>query len=539
MKLYQGKCIIPGIAIGPVYMIQQQNREISRNTVENPEKEIQRFLKAKSAAVKQLEMLYNKTRLKIGEKEALIFQSHQMIIEDLDFINKVVNMISSDKVDAEYAVTVVGKEFAEIFGQMDDEYIRARAVDVIDASQSIVSVLRGCNITDLHIEKPVIIVAEDLAPSEVVRFDKHKILAFVTKKGSANSHTAILARMINVPFIIVDGIQLNPEINNKQAIVDGHTGEFILEPDTGKIQIYKAKQEEERKKIASLAKLKGADTVTKSGKKIKLYANIGGPDDLDMVLANDAEGIGLFRSEFLYLGRNDYPSEEEQYQAFKEVISKMKGKKTIIRTLDIGSDKQASYFDLPREANPAMGFRAIRICLQKVDIFKTQLRAIYRAAVYGNTAVMFPMITSIDEIRKIKEIIKEVKEELKNKKANFGEAELGIMIETPAAVMISDELAKEVDFFSIGTNDLVQYTLAVDRQNQSLEHYYNHNHKAVMRMIKMTIDNAHDAGIWCGICGEMAADLEMTEELIRLGVDELSVSPAFILPLREKIINID
>jgi phosphotransferase system enzyme I (PtsI) len=387
--------------------------------------------------------------------------------------------------------------------------------------------------------EPVIIIAEDLTPSETIQFDKQKVLAFVTKKGSANSHTAILARMMNVPYLIAGDIELLSELNNMQAIVDSEEGILLLEPDAATALTYGSKQEALLKKRSSQLALKGMASATKSGRKVKLYANIGGPDDLDMALSNDTEGIGLFRSEFLYMGRSDYPSEEEQFQAYQKVIQGMKGKPVIIRTLDIGADKQADYFEIPQEENPAMGFRAIRICLERVQIFKAQLRAIYRASAFGTTAIMFPMIISLEEIIKIKEIVVEVKEELLAEGISFGQVELGIMIETPAAVMVSDELAREVDFFSIGTNDLTQYTLAIDRQNQSLENYYNPHHKALLRMIEMTVNNAHDAGIWCGICGELAADMEITEQLLCLGVDELSVSPVFILPLRERIRAID
>lgn len=538
MKSYYGKCVFSGIAMGPVWLMKQGNHIIKKYSVENIKEELQRFLNAKAVAEEQLEVLYQKAQREIGE-EALIFHAHQMMLNDLDFLEGISNMISQDKINAEFAVSETGRKIAEFFAKMDDDYMKARAADIIDVSQRVISIMSGSQTPALQMTEPVIIIAEDLTPSETVQFDKQKVLAFVTKKGSANSHTAILARMMNVPYLISGDIELLGELNHMQAIVDSEDGILILEPDAGTALEYGTKQEALLKKRSFQGALKGMASATKSGRKVKLYANIGGPDDLDMALANDSEGIGLFRSEFLYMGRTDYPAEEEQFQAYRKVIQGMKGKQVIIRTLDIGADKQADYFELPREENPAMGFRAIRICLERVQIFKTQLRAIYRASAFGTTAIMFPMITSLEEILKIKEIVKEVKEELLAEGVSLGQAELGIMIETPAAVMISDELAKEVDFFSIGTNDLTQYTLAIDRQNQSLENYYNPHHKALLRMIEMTVNHAHDAGIWCGICGELAADMEMTEQLLCLGVDELSVSPVFILPLRETIRAID
>ncbi len=539
MKSYYGKCVFSGIAMGPVCLIKQGNHAIKKYTVENIEDEMQRFLEAKAVAVEQLEILYQKAQREIGEEEALIFDAHQMMLNDLDFLEGISNMISQDKVNAEFAVSETGKNIAEIFSGMDDDYMKARATDIIDVSQRVISIMSGSQTQVLQMSEPVIIIAEDLTPSETVQFDKQKVLAFVTKKGSANSHTAILARMMNVPYLIAGDIELLSELNNMQAIVDSEEGILLLEPDAATALTYGSKQEALLKKCSSQLALKGMASATKSGRKVKLYANIGGPDDLDMALSNDTEGIGLFRSEFLYMGRSDYPSEEEQFQAYQKVIQGMKGKPVIIRTLDIGADKQADYFEIPQEENPAMGFRAIRICLERVQIFKAQLRAIYRASAFGSTAIMFPMIISLEEILKIKEIVGEVKEELLAEGLSFGQVELGIMIETPAAVMVSDELAREVDFFSIGTNDLTQYTLAIDRQNQSLENYYNPHHKALLRMIEMTVNNAHDAGIWCGICGELAADMEITEQLLCLGVDELSVSPVFILPLRERIRAID
>lgn len=539
MKSYYGKCVFSGIAMGPICLIKQGNHAIKKYTVDNIEDEMQRFLEAKAVAVEQLEVLYQKAQREIGEEEALIFDAHQMMLNDLDFLEGISNMISQDKVNAEFAVSETGKNIAEIFSGMDDDYMKARTTDIIDVSQRVISIMSGSQTQVLQMTEPVIIIAEDLTPSETIQFDKQKVLAFVTKKGSANSHTAILARMMNVPYLIAGDIELLSELNNKQAIVDSEEGILLLEPDAATALAYGSKQEALLKKRSSQDALKGMSSATKSGRKVKLYANIGGPDDLDLALSNDTEGIGLFRSEFLYMGRSDYPSEEEQFQAYQKVIQGMKGKPVIIRTLDIGADKQADYFKIPQEENPAMGFRAIRICLERVQIFKAQLRAIYRASAFGTTAIMFPMIISLEEILKIKEIVGEVKEELLAEGISFGQVELGLMIETPAAVMVSDELAREVDFFSIGTNDLTQYTLAIDRQNQSLENYYNPHHKALMRMIEMTVNNAHDAGIWCGICGELAADMEITEQLLCLGVDELSVSPVFILPLRERIRAID
>ena len=464
---------------------------------------------------------------------------HQQLLEDLDYVESIQGIIEGEGLNAEYAVFVTAEQFAAMFIAMNDEYMSGRAVDIKDVSERVISILNGSQVAAEAMPEPVIILAEDLAPSETVQFEKDKLLAFVTQKGSANSHTAILARMMNLPSLVTTDIELNMEYHDKIAVVDGFTGKIYIEPDEITMAEMKEKQKRAEERRRMLQTLKGLPTVTKSGKHVHLYANIGGVDDVDAVLENDCEGIGLFRSEFLYLGREDYPSEEEQFEAYKNVISRMGGKKVIIRTLDIGADKQADYFNIAKEENPALGFRAIRICLERVDMFKTQLRAIYRASAYGKASIMFPMIISVSEIVRIKEIVEEVKEELRQNDISFGDVELGIMIETPAAVMISDQLAAEVEFFSIGTNDLTQYTLAIDRQNQALDSFYDAHHDAVLRMIQKTIENAHAHGAWCGICGELGADMELTRRFVQMGIDELSVSPPFTLELRQKIRDID
>ena len=535
----QGKSVFSGVAIGKIFVYKKADNTVEKYQVEDAAAEFERFKAAQAKANTQLQALYEKTCKDIGEEEAMIFEMHQQLLEDLDYVESIQGIIEGEGLNAEYAVFVTAEQFAAMFIAMNDEYMSGRAVDVKDVSERVISILNGTQVAAEAMDEPVIILAEDLAPSETVQFEKDKLLAFVTQKGSANSHTAILARMMNLPSLVTTDIDLDPEYNGKMGIVDGFTGKIYIEPDEVIMAEMKEKKRREEDRRRMLQTLKGLPTVTKSGKKVHLYANIGGVEDVDSVLENDSEGVGLFRSEFLYLGREDYPSEEEQFEAYKEVLSKMGGKKVIIRTLDIGADKQADYFNIEKEENPALGFRAIRICLTRVEMFKTQLRAIYRASAYGKAAIMFPMIISVNEIVRIKEIVEEVKEELRQQDIPFGDVELGIMIETPAAVIISDQLAAHVEFFSIGTNDLTQYTLAIDRQNQALEPFYNAHHEAVLRMIQMTIENAHAHGAWCGICGELGADMELTRRFVQMGIDELSVSPPFTLELRQKIREID
>ena len=535
----QGKSVFSGVAIGKVFVYKKADNTVEQYQIEDPAVEFERFKTAQAKAITQLQALYEKTCKDIGEEEAMIFEMHQQLLEDLDYVESIQGTIEGEKLNAEYAVSAAAEMFAAMFIAMDDEYMSGRAADIRDVSERVISILNGTQVAAEAMDEPVIILAEDLAPSETVQFEKDKLLAFVTQKGSANSHTAILARMMNLPSLVTTDIELNPEYNGKIAVVDGFTGKIYIEPDEVTMAEMKEKKRREDDRRRMLQTLKGLPTVTKSGKRVHLYANIGGVEDVDAVLENDSEGVGLFRSEFLYLGREDYPTEEEQFAAYKEVLAKMGGKKVIIRTLDIGADKQADYFNIEKEENPALGFRAIRICLERVDMFKTQLRAIYRASAYGKAAIMFPMIISVSEIVRIKEIVEEVKAELREEDIPYGDVELGIMIETPAAVMISDQLAAHVEFFSIGTNDLTQYTLAIDRQNQALEPFYNAHHEAVLRMIQMTIENAHAHGAWCGICGELGADMELTEKFVAMGIDELSVSPPFTLELRQKIRNID
>lgn len=531
----QGKSVFSGVAIGKIFVYKKAENTVEKYQIEDAAAEIERFKAAQSKAISQLQALYEKTCKDIGEEEAMIFEMHQQLLEDLDYVESIQGIIENDKLNAEYAVFVTAEQFAAMFIAMNDEYMSGRAVDIKDVSERVVSILNGTQVGAEAMPEPVIILAEDLAPSETVQFEKDKMLAIVTQKGSANSHTAILARMMNIPSLVTTDVELNLDYNGKMAVVDGFTGKIYIEPDDVVMAEMKEKQKRAEERRLMLQSLKGLPTVTKSGKHVHLYANIGGVEDVDAVLENDSEGIGLFRSEFLYLGREDYPSEEEQFEAYKNVVSRMGGKKVIIRTLDIGADKQADYFNIAKEENPALGFRAIRICLERVDMFKTQLRAIYRASAYGKVSIMFPMIISVSEIVRIKEIVAEVKEELTQKDIPFGDVELGIMVETPAAVMISDQLAAEVEFFSIGTNDLTQYTLAIDRQNQTLEPFYDAHHEAVLRMIQKTIENAHAHGAWCGICGELGADMELTRRFIQMGIDELSVSPVFTLELRKKI----
>lgn len=533
MDKKSGKKIFSGIAIGKIRFYLKAENKVSRTKVADVEAEITRYEEAKQTASEQLEKLYEKALVEVGEANAEIFNVHIMMLEDDDFNESVHNIITSQKVNAEYAVASTGDNFAEMFANMDDEYFQARSADIKDISDRVVSILTGKgNNGDLG-EEPVIIVAEDLAPSETVKMDKSKLLAFVTQLGSTNSHTAILARTMGIPALI--GIEIQKEWDGKLAIVDGKEGILYVDPDETTIMEYRKRKKEEEERNELYQTLKGKETVTQSGQKVHLYANIGNVADLATVLMNDAEGIGLFRSEFLYLESQDYPTEEEQFQVYKRVAETMAGKKVIIRTLDIGADKQVDYFNLEKEDNPALGFRAIRICLSRPEVFKTQLRALFRASAFGNIAIMYPMITSVEEVRQIKEISSAIKAELQEAGIPIGEVEEGIMIETPAAAIISDLLAKEVDFFSIGTNDLTQYTLAIDRQNPRLDPFYNAHHEAILRLIRMVAKNAHEAGIWAGICGELGADMELTETFLEMGIDELSVSPGCVLPIRKII----
>ena len=535
MVKFYGKPVYKGIAIGPVVVLKKEDQKVKRNKVQDPDLEIRRVEDAVKMAQDQLQKLYDKAVVEVGETSAAIFEVHQMMLEDEDYLDAITNMIKNELVSAEYAVAVTGDNFAEMFAGMDDEYMKARSADVKDISNRLIQCLSGESGNDFNFKEPCIIVADDLSPSETVQMDKEKILAFVTVHGSANSHTSILARMMNIPALIGVSMDLDKIENGTKAIVDGMQGEVIFDPNEFVCQEAQERLEKEKEKLRLLQELKGKDNVTQSGRKINVYANIGGVGDVGYVLENDAGGIGLFRSEFLYLGRDDFPSEDEQLQAYRQVLQTMGEKKVIIRTLDIGADKQVDYFNLGKEENPALGYRAIRICLKQPDIFKTQLRALFRATVYGNLSIMYPMITSTEEVEKIYEIVDEVKRELEESQITFKVPEQGIMIETPAAVMISDELAQMVDFFSIGTNDLTQYTLAIDRQNEKLDDFYNPHHKAVLRMIQMVTENAHKYGKWAGICGEMGADLERTGEFVMMVIDELSVSPSMILPLRKRI----
>jgi phosphotransferase system enzyme I (PtsI) len=533
MKSYKGKSIYNGVAIGKIYFYSKGEQVVKREKVENSDEEVKRFEKAKEQAITELNALYDKALKEVGEVNAAIFEVHAMMLEDDDYIDSIVNMISSQKVNAEYAVAMTGDNFSKLFAEMEDEYFKARAIDVKDISERVVNCLTGKALDGNLGDEPVIVLAKDLAPSETVQMDKSKLLGFVTELGSSNSHTAILARTMNIPALI--GIEVLPELNGKLAVLDGYSGTLIIEPDEEVLEKMKKKQQEDLENRKLLMQLKGKETITLDGKKIHLYANIGGVSDVKAVLANDAAGIGLFRSEFLYLETNTYPTEEEQFQAYRTVAEMMAGKKVIIRTLDIGADKQVDYFNLEKEENPAMGYRAIRICLDRTDIFKTQLRALYRASAYGNISIMYPMIISVDEVRQIKKIVEEVKAELMEQGIKFNEVEQGIMIETPAAVMESEALAGEVDFFSIGTNDLTQYTLAIDRQNPKLDNIYDAHHPAVLKMIQMVVENGHKEGCWVGICGELGADISLTRTFLKMGVDELSVSPSFVLALRKEI----
>ena len=533
MEKYTGKSIFKGIAIGKILFYQKGEQPVKRVKIEDTAEQIKRYEDARAKAAEQLQGLYEKALKEVGEANAAVFEVHQMMLEDDDYIDSVVNIIETQQVNAEFAVATTGDNFAKMFAEMEDDYFKARAADVKDISERMVNILSGNESGGAIGDEPVIVVAEDLAPSETVQMDKEKLLAFVTRLGSANSHTAILARTMNIPALIE--VDIKEEWNGKMAVVDGYTGTFYIDPDEETLKKMQEKKEEDIKARELLQELKGKEDITVDGKHIKLYANIGGVKDVASVLANDAAGIGLFRSEFLYLEADNYPDEEAQFQAYKTVAENMAGRKVIVRTLDIGADKQVDYFNLDHEENPAMGYRAIRICLDRRDIFRTQLRALLRASAYGNIGIMYPMIISVDEVKEIKKIVESIKAELTEKGIEYGEVEQGIMIETPAAVMISDLLAEEVDFFSIGTNDLTQYTLAIDRQNSKLDNIYDAHHPAVLRMIRKTIENGHKAGCWVGICGELGADMTLTETFLKMGIDELSVSPTFVLPIRKLI----
>ena len=535
MQCFQGKSVYKGIAMGPIAVFRKNEYTVKRRRIADTDAEITRVNRAIELAKEQLGSLYEKAVVEVGEANAAIFEVHRMMLEDDDYLDAIHNMIRTEQINAEYAVSLTGDHFSQMFTSMEDEYMKARAADIRDLSGRVVQNLNGGGKSSFHLLEPSIVVAEDLTPSETVQMDKEKILGFVTAYGSVNSHTAILARLMNIPALVGVPLELETIENGGLAVVDGFSGQVIFEPDseTRKRATQRMKEEQEKRRL--LQELKGKESITRDGRKIHVYANIGSVGDIGYVLENDAEGIGLFRSEFLYLGKSDFPTEEEQYQAYKKAAQMMAGKKVIIRTLDIGADKQVDYFRLDKEENPALGYRAIRICLKQQDIFKTQLRAIFRAAVHGNISIIYPMITSVEEIRQIHVITDAVRMELEAQEIQYKIPEQGVMVETPAAVFISDELAGMVDFFSIGTNDLTQYTLAIDRQNAKLDDFYNPHHKAILRMIQMVVDNAHKQGKWVGICGELGADLALTEEFVRMGVDELSVAPSMVLRIRKII----
>lgn len=539
MQVYRGKSVFGGVAIGKISVYKKDQQQVKRVKTENPDLEMERYGQAKAEAVRQLQDLYDKALREVGEANAAIFEIHQMMLEDEGYNESVENIIRTQSVNAEYAVAATSDNYSQMFAAMDDDYMRERAADVKDISERVLSVLGGSSRSVVNTDEPVIILADDLAPSETVQLDKEKVLSFVTVHGSVNSHTAILARTMGIPALIGTTIPLDDRVDGKFAAVDGTDGVIYVDPDQETLRQMEERQREDQEKRELLQTLKGRDNVTLDGKKVMLYANIGNIKDLAMAVQNDAGGIGLFRSEFLYLEKEHFPTEEEQFSVYKTAVETMAGRKVIIRTLDIGADKQCAYFGMEHEENPALGYRAIRICLTRPEIFKTQLRALFRASAYGNLAIMYPMITSVWEVRRIKELADEVRQELEEQKIAYGRPEQGIMIETPAAVMISGELAREVDFFSIGTNDLTQYTLAVDRQNPKLDAFYDPHHPAVLRMIAMTVENAHRAGIWAGICGELGADPELTREFLAMDVDELSVSPGKILPIRKIVLETD
>ncbi len=538
MTIYEGKAVFEGVAIGKLSVYKKQEQSVKRVKVDDTDSEKKRYEDARNTAIEQLKGLYEKAVKEVGESGAEIFEAHQLMVDDEDFIESVENIIETESVNAEYAVAQTGDNFYKMFSEMEEEYFRGRAADIKDITERLLNALSGAGAGGIQSDEPVIVVADDLAPSETVQMDKDKILSFVTVHGSANSHTSILAKTMSIPALIGCSVPLDESSDGKLAVVDGYEGKLYVEPDDETLAVKKKLVLEEEEKKNLLERLKGKENVTLDGQKINLYANIGNTKDLGLVLKNDAGGIGLFRSEFIYLGSEDYPTEDEQFAIYKQVAQTMAGKKVIIRTLDIGADKQADYFNLPKEENPAMGLRAIRICLTRPEVFKTQLRAILRASAFGKISIMFPMIISVDEVKKIKSIVAEVKKELDADGLAYDkDIELGIMIETPAAVMVADELAEEVDFFSVGTNDLTQYTLAIDRQNQSLDEFYDSHHPAIMRMLKMIADAAHRHGAWAGICGELGADLSLTKEFLAMGYDELSVSPGRILPIRKTVIE--
>ena len=538
MQVYNGKSVFGGIAIGKISVYQKGEQQVKRVKITDADAEMERYADAKDAAVEQLQKLYDKALKEVGEANAAIFEIHQMMLDDDDYNESVENIIRTQMVNAEYAVAATADNFAQMFASMDDDYMKERAADVKDISERLLAILHGTDSNKVDTNEPVIIVADDLAPSETVQLDKDMVLSFVTVHGSLNSHTAILARTMAIPALIgTEALPLNASVDGKLGIVDGFNGKIYVDPDENILTEMKAKQQEDLEKKQLLQTLKGKENITLDGQKVMLYANIGNIKDLATVIQNDAGGIGLFRSEFIYLEREDYPTEEEQFQIYKTVAETMAGKRVIIRTLDIGADKQCDYFNMEHEENPALGYRAIRICLTRPEIFKTQLRALFRASAYGKLAIMYPMITSVKEVHRIKEIVEEVKAELAEQGIEFAIPEQGIMIETPAAAMVSDELAKEVDFFSVGTNDLTQYTLAIDRQNTKLDEFYDAHHPAVLRMIAMVAENAHKAGIWAGICGELGADTTLTQEFLAMGIDELSVSPGSILPIRKIVLE--
>lgn len=540
MLVVKGKSVFSGIVIGPLALFHRNTVSTARRRVKDTEAEIKRFQQARSASVEQLKDMYEKAVQKVGEEEAAVFEVHQMMLDDDDYIDNIVTLITQEKINAEAAVEETAQQFSEMFRSMDDAYMKERAADVLDISRRLQVQLCGGEANDFSAYDGVILAADDLAPSETLQLDTDKILGFVTSGGSTNSHTAILARTLGITAVVNTGTQLHTDVEGKTAIVDGFTGTVYLDPDSATLDKMKKKQAEAEERKIRLEAYRGKESVTADGYKVNVFANIGNPDNVPQALANDAEGVGLFRSEFLYLENTTYPTEEQQFEAYKKTAEMMGGKTVVIRTLDIGADKKVDYFDLKAEENPAMGMRAIRICLTRPTLFKTQLRALCRASAYGKIAIMFPMIISVDEVRRSRELLRQVQTELKREGIAFDESmEVGIMIETPAAALISDELAKEVDFFSIGSNDLTQYTLAIDRQQTDLDNFFDPHHPALLRLIEMTVKNGHKEGIWVGICGELGADLSLTEDFLRMGVDELSVSPPSVLPLREKIGSID
>ena len=540
MLVVKGKSVFSGIVIGPLALFHRNTVSTARRRVKDTEAEIKRFQQARSASIEQLKDMYEKAVQKVGEEEAAVFEVHEMMLDDDDYIDNIVTLITQEKINAEAAVEETAQQFSEMFRSMDDAYMKERAADVLDISRRIQVQLCGGEANDFSAYDGVILAADDLAPSETLQLDTDKILGFVTSGGSTNSHTAILARTLGITAVVNTGTQLHTDVEGKTAIVDGFTGTVYLDPDSATLDKMKKKQAEAEERKIRLEAYRGKESVTADGYKVNVFANIGNPDNVPQALANDAEGVGLFRSEFLYLENTTYPTEEQQFEAYKKTAEMMGGKTVVIRTLDIGADKKVDYFDLKAEENPAMGMRAIRICLTRPTLFKTQLRALCRASAYGKIAVMFPMIISVDEVRRSRELLRQVQTELKREGIAFDESmEVGIMIETPAAALISDELAKEVDFFSIGSNDLTQYTLAIDRQQTDLDNFFDPHHPALLRLIEMTVKNGHKEGIWVGICGELGADLSLTEDFLRMGVDELSVSPPSVLPLREKIGSID